>query len=104
MSKTGVIIGVILLIICFVVLVVGLPVLLYVSQQVSQYQIPIVSQVTYTAHISTLTRQHVRYNVVSWNIIEGDVPATYTVTLYYLGGQSETFHWVLNYNFERENQ
>jgi len=39
---------------------------------------------------------------VSWNVEQGDVPMTYTVTLYYVGGGSETFHWVTGYSFERE--
>ena len=54
----------------------------------------------YSAHIETLTRSHVRYNVVSWQIARGAIPRTYTVTLYYLGGRLETFHWVISYRFE----
>lgn len=56
----------------------------------------------YTAHIETLSgRRHTRYNVVSWHVEKGSVPLTYTVTLYYVGGSSETFHWVVRYNFRQ---
>jgi len=89
------------LIVLVLVAVIVLPMLANISQHAGQNPIPGISQVTYTAHIRTVTTEHVRYNVVSWNVEKGDVPGTYTVTLNYVGGGSETFHWVISYNFER---
>jgi len=99
-SSAGAIIVVLIIVVLLVV--VGLPMLANISQHAGQNPIPGISQVTYTAHIRTATTEHVRYNVVSWNVEKGDVPMTYTVALYYVGGGSETFHWVVSYNFERE--
>jgi len=78
----------------------GLPLIANIVQHAGQSPIPIISQITYTAHIRTITTEHVRYNVVSWNIEKGLL--FHNVTLYYVGGGSETFRWVTSYRFERE--
>jgi len=63
---------------------------------------PNIPVVTYTVEIHTLSgARHIRYNVVSYHIDKGIVPATHTVTLNYVGGSSETFHWVISYKILR---
>ncbi len=79
----------------------GLPFIANFLQSTSQQPVPVVSQVTYTAHITTMAFEFVRYNVVSWNVVDGVMPGTSTVTLYYAGGGSETFYWVIYYRFEK---
>jgi len=54
--------------------------------------------VVYVAYIKTVTRTHVRYNVKSWLVQKGAV--FHKVTVYYINGGSEVFHWVVSYRFE----
>jgi hypothetical protein len=52
----------------------------------------------YVAYIRTVTRTHVRYNVKSWLVQRGAI--FHKVTVYYINGGSEVFHWVISYRFE----
>ncbi len=88
------------LLVILVIAVVVLPAISYIaSTSVGQTHVPVISQVTYTARITTLGGQNIRYNVISWSIQRGAM--LYTVSLYYINGSSEIFHYVVSYRFER---
>jgi len=54
----------------------------------------------FKATLETFRNRYIRYNVATWRIKRGIVPLTSTVTLDYVDGRIETFHWVIIHTFE----